>query len=465
MASADSLSGLQKWVNREEWREAFAETIGMHLADACADAGIALEQLAEVIGDHHATVALACAFEDFLTRDLADGRNVADDYLKRRGWHESVANKTYIAALRSSVMSLYEISDIVPDQSFLARDLVRGGEPVRVSEKSATHYLKPWDRIAARVVQVGPRTEMAGGALPFLRETSEVLLDALDDVRKTARKETRKIMRESGLRGEGAQIATTLAETEILRLSAFLFTDVWLDDLLYRTLNPQMPALCNTDGDDIVFTTVRFPLNALVTAEGVRQALAKVPVLRPADELFWNWLDTNDSTGRARRRDPQMLATTMDDGATVLGTVELKGRAVVLEANSPQRAERGRTMLAAALRGMTGDPIAASGGADEIESAAPRSANPLPRISPDEEREIVQTLLHRHYMDTLDQPVPMLGNKTPRQAAKSAKGREKVVAWLKFLENSTAKQDDGSPMASYDVSWMWQELGVADLRR
>lgn len=29
-------------------------------------------------------------------------------------------------AIRSSVMSLYEVSDIVPGQSFLARDLIRG---------------------------------------------------------------------------------------------------------------------------------------------------------------------------------------------------------------------------------------------------------------------------------------------------------------------------------------------------
>lgn len=466
MASADSLAGLQKWVRREAWREAFAETIDLHLGEACADAGVALEQLADVIGDHHATIALACAFEDFLTRDLDDGRNVADDYLKRRGWNESVANRTYIAGLRSSVMSLYEISDIVVDQSFLARDLVRGGEPVRVSEKSGTHYLKPWDRIAARIVQAGPRTEMAGGALPFSREASEVLLAALNEARKTARKETRKIIREVGLKADDAQAASALAETEFLRLSAFLFTDVWLEDLLHGTLDPRMPQLCNADGDDIAFTTVRFPLKAVVTAEGVERALAKVPALRPADDFFWNWLGPIAAVGLARRPDRQTLVTTMDDGTPVLGTVELKDRTLVLEANSPQRAERGRAMLAAALQGMTGNPLVVSGGADDMEAAATaKSAHSLPRVSPEEAREITQTFLRRHYTEVLDLPVPMLGNKTPRQAAKSAKGREKVIAWLKFLENSNSKQDDDSPMAGYDVSWMWEELGVADLRR
>ena len=448
MASADNLAGLQKWVAREEWREAFAETIDLHVGDACANAGFGFEQLAECIGDHHATIALACAFEDFLTRDLDDGRNIADDYLKRRGWNESVANKTYIAALRSSVMSLYEISDIVLDQSFLARDLVRGGEPVRVSEKTGTHYMKQWDRMAARIVQTGSRAEMAGGALPYSREASEILLETLDD----------------------AKVTTALAGTEFLRGAAFLFTGVWLDDVLDRTLNPQVPQMRNTDGDDIAFTSVQFPLNAVVTEEGVAQALAKVLALRPADESVWNWFGPA-AAGRSRRPDRQApdrqpIVTTTDDGTPVLGTVELKGRTLVLEANSLQRAERGRAMLAAALKGMTGNPLVVSGGADEVWAAdSARHANPLSQFSPEEAREITQAFLHRHYTDVLDQPLPMLGNKTPRQAARSARGREKVVEWLKLLENGAARQETGSPMAGYDLSWMWQELGVGDLRR
>src|SRR5207248_1127943 len=96
----------------------------------CEQADVGVDKLPDVIGDHHATVLWACVFEDFLTRELDDRGNIVDDYLKRRGWKESASNKRYITALRSSVMSLYEISDIVRDESFLARDLVRKGEPV-----------------------------------------------------------------------------------------------------------------------------------------------------------------------------------------------------------------------------------------------------------------------------------------------------------------------------------------------
>ena len=59
----------------------------------------------------------------------------------------------------------------------------------------------------------------------------------------------------------------------------------------------------------------------------------------------------------------------------------------------------------------------------------------------------------------------MFGDMTPRAAAKTKKGRKTLVAWLKFLENQTGRHHGaGDPLGSYDFTWMWAELGVADLR-
>lgn len=70
-------------------------------------------------------------------------------------------------ALRTSVTSLYEVSDIVPGKSMMVRDLIRGGEPLAVSEGSATKTLRQWNRIAARVVSVSGNSILGGGLLPF----------------------------------------------------------------------------------------------------------------------------------------------------------------------------------------------------------------------------------------------------------------------------------------------------------
>jgi hypothetical protein len=73
--------------------------------------------------------------------------------------------------------------------------------------------------------------------------------------------------------------------------------------------------------------------------------------------------------------------------------------------------------------------------------------------------------MDRQYTETLDQPIPMLGNKTPRQDAKTPADRQSVANWHKYLENQTARRPDPAhPMATYSFEWMWQELGVLDLR-
>jgi hypothetical protein len=59
-----------------------------------------------------------------------------------------------------------------------------------------------------------------------------------------------------------------------------------------------------------------------------------------------------------------------------------------------------------------------------------------------------------------------LGDITPRAAAKTKRGRQKVATWLKFFENQTGRYHDrADPVGSYDFGRMWIELGVADLRR
>jgi hypothetical protein len=89
---------------------------------------------------------------------------------------------------------------------------------------------------------------------------------------------------------------------------------------------------------------------------------------------------------------------------------------------------------------------------------------PSSGLSPEEERAIIRQHMDEHYRGLLDEPLPTFGNISPRRAARSAKGREKVVAWLKALENNSAGRPAGDPIGEYDFSWMWRELGVETLR-
>ena len=471
MTSTHSLKGLMKWLTREEWRDRFAEVYDGHLLPACEQTGLDTDEIVSILGEGwFMTTVWGCAFEDLLTRDFDDGRNIIDDYLKRRGWKESAAVRAYIAALRTSVMSLYEVTDIVRDTSFRARDLVRGGEPVLVSERSATHSLKQWDRIAARVVQVGTKTQISGAVLPYNRDASEILLKLFRNVSKRAAKEKQKLASSVDHDVNDLVVANAFSQTALLSAFAPTITTVWLTDIIDRTADPQIPEVRNADGDELLFCTVHYPFVAGTTTAAIRLALGRCSAFRQASATFWNWFESSTLTKtlgvKKPRSQSQSLITTLEDGSLVLGGVELKDKALVLSVNSRQRSDLGRALLSKTLGGLVGQPLVEMQTVEQVMES--RDSPPAAKLdlSEEEQRSIIHDSMDRHYRNLIDQPIPVLGNKSPRAAAKTAKGRAKVVDWLKTLENQTARSGDhNDEMASYSFNWLWCELELDDLRQ
>src|SRR3546814_17472446 len=90
--------------------------------------------------------------------------------------HEIFAYTRTLALHDALPICLHEVSEVEPGSGFLVRDLIRGGEPLRVSERSASQTLKQWDRIVARVVQVGGKHLLSGRVLSFTMEADEALV-------------------------------------------------------------------------------------------------------------------------------------------------------------------------------------------------------------------------------------------------------------------------------------------------
>jgi len=472
MASAHSLQGLIKWLARDEWRDRFAGVYDAHLQPTCESLGVDVDQVVSILGKGwFMTTVWGSAFEDFLTRDFDDGRNIVDDYLKRRGWKESASTRAYMTALRRSVASLYEVSGIVKDTSFWARDLVRGGDPILIIERSATRSLKQWDRIAARVVQVGSQAQVGGALLQYQREPSEDILRLLRNVAKRADKEKQKFTSKFGSDVNHPAIVDGFSQTAILRAAAPKITTFWLIDIINRSINPPVLDVRNIEGDDLLFCAVHFPLAADATADDIRMTLNRCPVLRQETTTFWNWFGTRNpikTLGRKKGTSRQLaLATTLDDGSLVLGGLELKDRTLVLSVNSQARSSRGRALFSQLLGDLVREPLVEMQTLDQTMSARPNSPTP-PELSLTEEerRTIIHQSLDRHYRDMLDQPAPFLGNKSPRAAVRTAKGRAGVIDWLKMLENHAANSaGQNEAMATYDFTWLWEELGLIGLRR
>lgn len=445
------LSGLFTYAATDEWSGCLEEALGDHFGAAMVEFDLEHEEIVDLLGEHWAMTLWGCAFEDLLTREFEpDGANIADDYLKRRGWKETPAARAYIRALRKSLMSLYEVSEVTPGRSFLARDLIRGGEPILVSEKSATQTLKAWDRIAARIVTIGEKRILAGGLLPFTMEAADVVMDGL---RKAEGKRSRR--------------AKLAIDDETLQGLAHLFTTAWLFEVLPKATGHDAPRLYNSEGDEVIFHKVRFPLAARAAPKAVASKLDAMNDLQKENAGFWNWLGVQSPARPAGDGQPGALHwnVTMEDGTVVLGNVELKDRTVLLSVNSAARAAQGAAMLQGALGDLVRAPLTEIQTIDQArESYA--GAPPPDEVPLEIATSLVHAMLDKQYRALLDEPVPMLGDRTPRQAASTPAGRDKLATWLKVLENRSANQANSTdPMATYDFGWLWRELGVENLRR
>jgi hypothetical protein len=75
---------------------------------------------------------------------------------------------------------------------------------------------------------------------------------------------------------------------EDLRRAAPLFSNTWLSDVSPRVLNRQPPNLFNSEGDQVVFHTVRFPFAPKAKARDIAARLQRVGELRQETLSFWN---------------------------------------------------------------------------------------------------------------------------------------------------------------------------------
>lgn len=208
---------------------------------------------------------------------------------------------------------------------------------------------------------------------------------------------------------------------EGLRRDAHVFGWLWTWMEEAKAALGRRPRLCNTDGEELLWHTASF---AVADAGATRAALLRREDIRPdeeAGELVWG----------GRTKDSASLP---GDGLVTLGRMEFVGDELVLTVNSAGRLARAREWLEAmpgvTFRGVTKRRW------DEPEKDRPldeRTAEPQPVEMTPELAAHVQETMDRHYMRWLDQPLPVLAGRTPRQACRSEEGRRHVAALIRTI--------------------------------
>lgn len=232
-----------------------------------------------------------------------------------------------------------------------------------------------------------------------------------------------------------------MAESEIQEQLPDLLFSLWAS-IAYLSITKSMPTILNRDGDLFQWSKVKFPIEEKNT-DAIRKRLNSTP-----------YLDFNDVS-----KEWVWLACEVDkvpkQGTSLLGYISLNKNNVELSVNSVKRAEEGKAYLNELLGELVGQPLTVF---ENLESLMEKhSQDESPVLESVEAPELVTTYLDQHYRQILDEPIPALDNKTPRECSRQAAQHQSLIQWLKGLENSTKKAPQ---MAHYDFRWMWEELGI-----
>lgn len=459
-ADERALARVIEWADDdEEWGDFRADVFDAHLASLLEEFGE--DHLFERLGDRALDV-VGAVMEDFLAARFGESgeRNVVDEYLARRGWLEKKPATAYLRAVSDSAPSLYEVVDVDPGRSVTVRDLVRETDPVKVPHADLSEGMALWGCFVGRLVGADRARRFSASLLPFSRElartTTEDVIAITKNLPKLLRRDARK-------RGEKVDISDLDAREFWLQspMGPAFFTRVFVTWRLHREeVGPG--ALSNTDDEAFVPSTVRFPVTGSVPE--VAAALDAVPEFDRADpgECRWSW------RGRelpALKLPEEIAGDDAEAGAgrLALGRAEIVDGALLLHVNSVERAERGRDLVASRLGPLLGNPLTShEDPAIQLRAAVdgPPSAPKVPDLPPEVVEAVVGAHLEQHYRQALDEPIPMLENRTPRRAAKTKKGRVHVTEWIKDIENGESQAALQQGRRPVDLSWLWGELGI-----
>ena len=349
-------------------------------------------------------------------------------------------HREFIEQACKSPASFFVVEAVIVGRALDIKDILTGRR-FHVLEQSASRTLRVGDVLFTRVVTAGGGSIMIG-ACPWVIPASWHI--PIIDVRERWRQKR------------------LLTRDELIDYD--LETRQTYHEIVDRLLHPTLPVMQNTDGDPIELTTLTYELGVPV-AEAVER-LTRLATLRGdvhiADEV-------RDAAGT-------FVAATLtwikagnrklkDWDNTTLGTLRLEGSRLVVEVNSSRRRRRIEKEIAKYLgAGATLVDTTVTDLAEALERRREaRSVEPLHLATkdvspPPPELQAIETELARRHWDAwLDTKVPALGNRTPRQAAKSASGRERLEA---LLADYSQKSVRGRNAFEPDIVTLKQKLGL-----
>jgi hypothetical protein len=370
-------------------------------------------------------LVVACAvYHD----DLDPGDSIALHFLDECGKKLSSSEREWIELQSATRVSIYEVLDVRPGESLRLLDVIAGGE-VEVVERGASQSLRKHDHVFARVVTYDGVSLLSGMYPRALRPLQAATV--IDEVKRMAGIKAKRI--------SPKKLREPEVQDELL---------VCWHEVVTRALT--FPELANTDGDPLLPTTDKYRFDPAAREE-VLSALLTIPGVSrdegesgPGTPITLRW----SRAGKMKALETVSIAM-----------LRLTADRLDVETNSIARADTTKAALLAAA----GQWLKAAGRVhSDVESIISVGMGKSPTGPEPPPPEMIAALLKAkdaHYRAWVDEPVPALGGKTPREGVKTKDGKSRVTTLLKDLAAMESRLPESE---RYDFSWMWRELGVPE---
>jgi hypothetical protein len=345
------------------------------------------------------------------------GGIVARWYELEKGARLSEMERLFLEQATTQPLSFFEVLWSEPGERIRLRDILIGGE-TEVVERSASRMLERGDIVYAQIWNLGTLS-ILGCTAPIIIPPSwkGEVIGLRKQLRRKIAKQNRDLTPDDLARRQDA-----------IRLKYLTIRD--------RLYTP--PQLANTDGDPLVFHTLKFGIES---AEGVFDALAPLALLQSKEELLADAKFGKDGKLESIefnwRKKGNRKSPSWDN--TILGNIKIAGCSLIAEVNSANRAGRLRAKIEKRLGASVTHHTTTAQTADEMLAKAPKRT--MAHAKEDEEferallhdpeaRSRLQQIIQKQAEDWVNHKLPALGGRTPLQAVRDPDGREIVESLL-----------------------------------
>jgi hypothetical protein len=368
------------------------------------------------------------------------GKTIVEIYIQDKGSRINSLERRVAEASNRVPYRFFEVLQVDPGKDVRLRDVLTGSEHT-VQERSGSQYMHSGDLLFGRVVAVD-QVKMFIGLAPYVIPPAfKVNLIELRNRIKAGKPE----ITEADIEHEEVNIRQTYLE---------------IDQHLHRP-----PTICNTDGDPLEPHKLVFQIDS---PETVLAKLASLSVTESEEEILRN-ARYKDGSLQHVEWDWSRLGHKQSPGMsnTILGNLSIKGKKLTVQVNSAERAKKIRKTIERRLG--TGvrfkideitpfRPQEALASAQARERQTPSSHESLMQ-NPEVQQYLAETM-RSHWEGWVDMKIPALGHRTPREAMRTADGREAVEALLIDFERGKAIQPELDELNRRGVQRVRELLGL-----